>query len=59
MTSTQTPTIPESDWQHLGEAGDHAGHHLRADDMQDVTCLECGCVLTDDEAAEAWPTEED
>jgi hypothetical protein len=42
-------------WEHVGEAGDHMGHHLHADRMQDVHCLECDCVLSDDEAGEAWP----
>jgi hypothetical protein len=44
-------------WEHVGEAGDHIGHHLHADAMQDVHCLECDSILSDDEEAEAWPTE--
>lgn len=42
-------------WQHIGEAGEHMGHHMWADDMQDVHCQECDTVLTDAEAELAWP----
>lgn len=45
----------DNGWEHIGDAGPHAGHHLHADDMQDVHCLECERCLTDAEADIAWP----
>ena len=42
-------------WEQLGHTGSHTGHHLHADDMQDVYCCECARFLSDEEAAEAWP----
>jgi len=42
-------------WEHLGDAGVHEHHHLHCDDMQDIHCLECGRVLSDDEIEIAWP----
>lgn len=42
-------------WEHLGDAGVHEHHHLHCDDMQDIHCLECDCVLSDDEIEIAWP----
>ena len=44
-----------SSWEHKGDKGPHKGHHLHADDMQDVHCVECGEVLSDADADAAWP----
>ena len=44
-------------WEHIGEEGWHAGHHLAADDMQDVYCCDCGEWLDDDAADVAWPVD--
>ena len=49
----------DSRWEQLGHAGPHEDHRLHADDMSDVHCLECGTVLDDEEAAEAWPVDEE
>jgi len=46
---------PVGAWEHIGEAGEHAGHHLHGDDMQDVHCLECAEALGQEQAEAAWP----
>jgi hypothetical protein len=51
--------ITDTNWEHIGEAGPHAGHHLHCDDMQDVHCLECGLVLEERESDDAWPVDEE
>jgi hypothetical protein len=48
-------TVTDTNWEHVGDAGPHQGHHLHCDDMQQVHCVECDEELSEDETAIAWP----